>query len=60
KIFDFTPLLDYPCYAPLKDKAVFDRVYIDYGCTVWNDGNIDISPERLYEDSTMATTDVSA
>lgn len=50
KIFDFTPLLDSPCYLPLKDKAVFDSVYIDYGCTVWNDGEIDIAPERLYDE----------
>ena len=50
KIFDFTPLLDAPCYLPLKDKAVFDSVYIDYGCTVWNDGKIDIATERLYEE----------
>ena len=38
KIFDF-----------LKDKAIFNSVYIDYGVTVWNDGDIDIAPEYLYK-----------
>jgi len=49
KIFDFSPLLDKPCFLPLKDKIVFDSVYVDYGCTVWNDGDIDISPSFLYD-----------
>lgn len=49
KIFDFGPLLDEPCYKPLKNIDVFNSVYIDYGCTVWNDGDIDIAPEYLYE-----------
>ncbi len=50
KIFNFTPLLNYPCYTPLKDKSVFDKVYIDFGCPVWNNGEIDIAPELLYKD----------
>lgn len=49
KIFDFKSLLTSPAFAPLKDESVFKNVYIDYGCTVWNDGEIDISPEYLYE-----------
>ena len=28
KTFDFAPLLEMPCYAPLKDDAVFLRAYI--------------------------------
>ncbi len=49
KVFDFSPLLTAPAFAPLQDKNVFNAVYIDYGCTCWNDGNIDIAPEYLYE-----------
>ncbi len=49
KIFDFKALLDMPAFAPLSDKAVFDGVYIDYGVPVWKDGEIDISPEMLYD-----------
>ena len=48
KVFDFTPLLDAPCYQPLKEKGVFDGVYVDFGVAVWNDGEIDIAPESLY------------
>jgi hypothetical protein len=60
KIFDFSPLLDFPCYAPLRDKAVFDSVYVDFGCTVWNDGEIDIAPERLYSDGITVNENKSA
>lgn len=48
KTFDFKPLLDAPAFAPLQSEAVFRQVYIDYGVTVWNDGEIDIDPEYLY------------
>ena len=48
KIFDFKPLLDAPAFRPLKDESIFREVYIDYGVPVWCDGNIDISPEKLY------------
>ena len=40
KVFDFTPLLK---------EHTFAGVCIDYGVTVWNDGDIDIAPEYLYE-----------
>ena len=60
KIFDFKPFLDYPAFAPLADKDVFRAVYIDYGVTVWNDGNIDIAPETLYREGTAAGGAVSA
>lgn len=49
KIFDFKPLLKEPAYMPLQDVKVFREVYIDYGCAVWKDGDIDIAPEYLYE-----------
>ena len=37
--------------APLADEHTFAGVYIDYGMTVWNDGDIDIAPEYLYQHS---------
>lgn len=55
KIFDFKPLLNEPCFIPLQDKNVFNQVYIDYGVTVWNDGDIDIAPELLYKNSVDAS-----
>lgn len=54
KVFDFTPLLKETCFAPLKDEQTFAGVYIDYGVTVWKDGDIDIAPEYLYEHSDIA------
>lgn len=49
KEFDFKPILDKPAYLPLKDINIFRDVYIDFGVPVWNDGDIDIAPEYLYE-----------
>lgn len=49
KVFDFKPLLNSPVFSPLKDVETFRNVYIDYGVTVWNDGDIDIAPEYIYE-----------
>lgn len=49
RIFDFTPLLNCPAFAPLADEDVFRSVRIEYGMPTWNDGEIDIAPEALYE-----------
>lgn len=51
KIFDFKPLLNEPCYQSLKDEKVFRDAYIDYGVPVWCNGDIDIAPEYVYENS---------
>ena len=48
KIFDFSSLLNKPAFLPLKEKSLFDSVRLDRGFPVWNDGDIDISPEYLY------------
>lgn len=48
KVFDFTPLLDNGAFRTLKNKELFEGVYIDFGVPVWCDGEIDIAPERLY------------
>lgn len=55
KIVDFTPLLKTLAFAPLADEEIFRSVYIDCGVTVWNDGEIDIAPEFLYEHGVDAT-----
>lgn len=57
KVFDFKPLLDCEGFAPLKDVALFNSVYIDYGMTVWMDGDIDIAPEELYKNGKAAETE---
>lgn len=48
RVVDLTPLLTTPAFAPLQDTAKFNAVYIDYGAPVWENGEIDISPEYLY------------
>lgn len=60
KVFDFTPLLSSPAFAPLTDESLFREVYIDYGVTVWRDGDIDIAPERLYSDGIAVDSVASA
>lgn len=52
KVFDFSPLLDKPAFRDLRDEQLFYQVYIDFGVPVWKDGDIDISPEYLYENGT--------
>lgn len=54
KIFDFGPLLKEPAFVPLADPEVFAGVYIDYGVTVWLGGEIDISPQYLYDHAESA------
>ncbi len=51
RVFDMTPLLARPAFAPLADPALFNAVYLDYGVPTSADGQIDIDPEWLYADS---------
>ncbi|VDN47962.1 conserved protein of unknown function [Petrocella atlantisensis] len=48
RIFDCTELLNYPVYQALIDQSVFDTVAIQHGIIVWEDGDIDISTEKVY------------
>ena len=52
RIADCTPLLSQPAFVPLRDPALFGGVYLDCGVPVWNDGEIDIAPEYLYDHGT--------
>jgi Protein of unknown function (DUF2442). len=60
KIFDFKPLLAAPGFAVLKDERIFRQVHIDYGVTVWQDGDIDIAPEKLYKEGVAVGVSGSA
>ena len=51
KVFDCTKLFDFPVFQRLKDKDIFNSVYVDYGIPVWCDGEIDYCPHALYEQS---------
>ncbi len=54
KLFDFTPLLDDPCFRPLRDETVFRNVSLEHGVPVWCGGRIDIAPEKLHQDGISA------
>jgi hypothetical protein len=50
KIFNVKPLLKYPVYKPLENKRLFNSVYLSYGVPTWQNGEIDIAPDTLYEE----------
>ena len=52
RLFDMSYLMDKKPFNRLKEKALFDLATIDYGTVVWP-GNIDISPETLYDRSIL-------
>lgn len=49
-LFDVSGFLDFPVFAPLKDRAYFAQVQPMFGSVVWPGGQ-DICPDSLYEDS---------
>jgi hypothetical protein len=50
KVYDVLPLLPLPIYKTLENKGLFSSVKTDGMCVFWNE-DIDICPDRLYEDS---------
>jgi len=50
-IFDCAKLLEFPAFQILKDKKIFEDVYVDYGIPTWCDGNLDYCPHTLYAES---------
>ena len=51
KIFDATNLLKMPAYEKLKDETIFENVKIENGIITWDNGNIDIGTETVYNES---------
>ena len=41
-------------FAPLADEAVFNSYALDYETLTWHNGDIDISPDYIYLNSTEA------
>lgn len=55
RIFDFSPVIaKYPVFKELSDPAKF-RSYVLTDTLEWNDGEIDIAPEYLYENGIIAS-----
>jgi hypothetical protein len=50
RVFDMTPYMDKKPFAQLKGSPLFAKASVDFGTVVWP-GNIDISPETLYNRS---------
>ena len=51
RLFDATCLLAYPAFQPLTDQNIFKAAQVEYGVVTWMDGDIDIAPETMYENS---------
>ena len=49
RIFDCTDLLQYPVYSDLLKETIFNSVSLDFGIITWNNGDIDISTEKVYK-----------
>ena len=49
-VFDFSPYMDYPCYAPLRDRDFFTKVKAAHGTLSWP-GDLDIAPEAVWADA---------
>ena len=55
RVFDFEPLIEqYPVFSSLRDKSIFDHFDLDGWTVTWMNGDIDIAPEYLYENSVAA------
>jgi hypothetical protein len=48
KTVDFHGWLEGPVFEPLKDRAYFQRFFLDAGTVAWPNG-ADIAPETLYD-----------
>ena len=52
RLYDASALLKYPAFKPLEDANAFKAVSVDHGVVTWLDGELDIAPETLYQQST--------
>lgn len=59
RIFDLQEIVKYPVYEKLKDFNIFKTAYIEHGVIVWDNGNIDIAPETVYENSYVYEQDIA-
>jgi len=50
RLFDTTKLTG-AAFAPLKEEKVFLNPTVFHGVITWNNGEIDIAPETVYDES---------
>ena len=50
RLFDAT-LLKGSAFAPLQDEEIFNHPVLFHGVITWNNGEIDIAPETVYQES---------
>ena len=51
RVFDGRKLLQGEAFAPLSDADVFANCKLDYETLTWLDGELDVAPEFVYENS---------
>ena len=51
RIFDGQQLLRGEVFAPLKDLSTFNDFSIDFETLTWLNGELDVAPEFVYENS---------
>ena len=55
RIFDGRKLLRGEVFAPLKDHSLFLDFSLDFETLTWLNGELDVAPEFVYENSLPAT-----
>lgn len=55
RLFDATPYLEKGVFKKLKDKRLFNQAYVAFDTVCWP-GNLDISPDTLYDKSVSLVT----
>jgi len=48
KLFNATILLSMPAFKVLENVDIFITAAVEHGVVVWNNGDIDIAPEYMY------------
>ena len=55
RLFDATPYLEKGVFKKLKNKTLFNQAYVAFDTVCWP-GNLDISPDTLYDKSISLVT----
>ena len=51
RLFDATALLRGSAFEALRDETAFANPSIEKGVCTWSDGDLDVAPEFMYENS---------